>query len=468
MAKSIALLHVEDDLDFADLAKTHFERQSTPFNVEIAATAEEALEILETTEIDCVVSDYDLPETNGLELLETIRSDAPALPVIFFTGKGSERIASEAINAGVTDYVQKESVPEQFELLANRIEQAVERRWAQENYREIFEKIPDGVTIHDASDGTIVDTNDRFCEMLGYTREELLELDFAALHPGEKPYTAERAENYIQRAAREGPQTFEWVDETKSGERLPVEITLRNTTINGNPRILAVVRDISERRAREREQERRQHELERKTERLDRFASYVSHDLRTPVSVAQGRLELAREETDSQHLGAVAEALERIDAMIEDLLELSREGESVGSVEPVALDELAATCCQNVASDELTYDINMNRTVRADSGRLKQLLENLLRNAVEHGGPNVKVEIGPLANGFYVEDDGPGIPQREREDIFEPGYSTAAEGTGFGLAIGQEIVNAHGWDIAITESDDGGARFEITGVESLD
>jgi signal transduction histidine kinase len=101
------------------------------------------------------------------------------------------------------------------------------------------------------------------------------------------------------------------------------------------------------------------------------------------------------------------------------------------------------------------------------------------RDAVEHGstgpdsdestdcGPSVTVTVGGTDEGFYVADDGPGIPPEEREDVFDTGYTTENGGTGLGLAIVSQIVAAHGWEITITDSDSGGARFEITGVDTI-
>ena len=108
-------------------------------------------------------------------------------------------------------------------------------------------------------------------------------------------------------------------------------------------------------------------------------------------------------------------------------------------------------------------------TFTADETRLQRLFENLFRNALDHGGPDVTVTVGvlPDRSGFYVSDDGPGIPEDERESVLEPGYTTHEEGTGFGLAIVSEVVTAHGWEIQVTESDAGGARFEIRGVEII-
>ncbi len=121
------------------------------------------------------------------------------------------------------------------------------------SYHKIFEAMPDGVLLHDSADGTIIDANDTFCEMLGYSREELLALNFEAIHTDVPPYTLEQGKQYIEQAASEGPQTFEWLDETKEGEQIPVEVHLRQATIDGDDCILGVVRDISERKEQEQE-----------------------------------------------------------------------------------------------------------------------------------------------------------------------------------------------------------------------
>ncbi|MFB6189103.1 MAG: GAF domain-containing protein [Halapricum sp.] len=206
-------------------------------------------------------------------------------------------------------------------------------------------------------------------------------------------------------------------------------------------------------------------QLQRQNERLDEFASVVSHDLRNPLNVAQGRLELANEECDSPHLENAANAIERSLSLIEDLLTLAREGERVSGVESVDLAATMEACWQTVETDDATLATETIAAIQADASRLKQLLENLIRNAVEHGNGAVTITIGDLDDGFYVADDGPGIPETEREQVFEPGYSTTETGTGFGLNIVREIVDAHGWDIRITTSESGGARFEIIGVD---
>ncbi|MFC5277656.1 GAF domain-containing protein [Halorubrum rubrum] len=210
----------------------------------------------------------------------------------------------------------------------------------------------------------------------------------------------------------------------------------------------------------------RQRELERQNEQLSEFASIVSHDLRNPLNVASGHLELSRAECDSEHLDAVAKAHDRIGVLIDDLLKLAREGGGVIDPEPVDLVDLVRDCWENVDTAAATLDVAVERTVRADRNRLARLLENLIRNSVEHGGDDVTIAIGDLGDGFYVADDGPGVPEDDRDRVFESGYSTRADGTGFGLAIVEEIVDAHGWNVRVTESEAGGARVEITGLET--
>jgi len=231
------------------------------------------------------------------------------------------------------------------------------------------------------------------------------------------------------------------------------------------------------------ELEQSRHRIEQQNEQLDAFAGTVSHDLRSPLSVIAGRVALAQRDADSEHLDHIEQARARMEALIDDLLTLAREGQTVGDREPVDLAALVSDCWQTVDTAQATIRTETDRTVVADRSRLRQLLENILRNAIEHGstenrhspsadeatthgGAGVSITVGDLETGFYIEDDGPGIPESDREAVFDTGYSTDENGTGFGLAIVTQIVEAHGWEISVTEGSAGGARFEITDVES--
>lgn len=129
------------------------------------------------------------------------------------------------------------------------------------------------------------------------------------------------------------------------------------------------------------------------------------------------------------------------------------------------LTNLSNSYWANVATPDATVQVTATRSIRADPTRVQQLLENLFRNAREHGGEEVTVTVGDLSDGLYLEDDGPGIPEQGRDEIFTMGYSTTAKGTGFGLNIVKQVVDAHGWSISATNGASGGARFKIRDVE---
>ncbi len=221
------------------------------------------------------------------------------------------------------------------------------------------------------------------------------------------------------------------------------------------------------------DRERYREELERQNERLEQFASLVSHDLRNPLTVATGHFELLREdvemEADNDHAEAVERALTRMDNLIEQILSLTRDGQRVEQWDAVLLSSVVRECWEMVETNTAELRLNDDLTFKADEARLQRLFENLFRNAIDHGGPDVTVNVGSLPDrsGFYVSDDGPGIPEDDRESVFAPGYTTREEGTGFGLAIVSEMVAAHGWEIQVSESEAGGVRFEIVGVETI-
>jgi len=213
------------------------------------------------------------------------------------------------------------------------------------------------------------------------------------------------------------------------------------------------------------ESERHRQELERQNERLEQFASVVSHDLRNPLNVAQGRLDLARENHDDDNLETVEQALDRMEALVTDLLTLAHQGAAIGDTEPCSLRSVAEEAWENVDTEAAVLQVADDRTFAADRTRLVQFFENIFRNSVEHAGSDATVAVGATEDGFFVEDDGPGIPADQRDRVFDPGVTTTDGGTGFGLAIVSSIASAHDWSIRATESESGGARFEVAGIE---
>jgi PAS domain S-box-containing protein len=279
------------------------------------------------------------------------------------------------------------------------------------------------------------------------------------------------------------------IDErVKRGEHLDEEVRretvdgvqtfiLRNTPIDTGDRVrgYASYVDITQRKERERELERTKRRLEdsnealrRKNERLEQFASVVSHDLRNPLTVARLQAEFAEESGGDEHFERLHTSHERMDAMIEDLLLLARAETSVDTDGTVALASRAKRAWEGVRTpgSKLELDLSGASEIRGDPELLGHVFENLFRNAVDHNDRPVTVRVGVLAEngertGFYVEDDGCGIDPDSAGQATDYGYSTAESGTGFGLSIVAEFVDRHGWELTIGDSTDGGARFEI-------
>ena len=137
MPGAIDVLHVDDDPSVLDLTEAYLERELDSVAVTSVTDPETALDRLDETPFDCVVSDYDMPAMNGLEFFEAMPERHRKMPFVLYTGKGSEEIASQAINAGVTGYFQKGG-PEQLRRLANRVDQAVDEY----RTKEIAERYP--------------------------------------------------------------------------------------------------------------------------------------------------------------------------------------------------------------------------------------------------------------------------------------------------------------------------------------
>jgi signal transduction histidine kinase len=217
-------------------------------------------------------------------------------------------------------------------------------------------------------------------------------------------------------------------------------------------------------------------ELKEANRRLDQFAAMVSHDLRTPLNHATFQINRLERERSDDTTQAVRESLEQMEMITDGMLRLARAGEDVDTTDECSLAELAEEVWQTLPTDGAELDSRAgDTTIEADEVRLFQLFENLFRNALEHTESPLTVRVGTLPEsdelgdtpnrvGFFIEDDGSGIPDNDRDAIFEHGYTTNDDGTGYGLSVVRQIVDAHGWEIHLTDGTDGGARFEITGV----
>ncbi|MFP8957519.1 GAF domain-containing protein [Natrialbaceae archaeon A-CW3] len=380
--------------------------------------------------------------------------------------------------AGAFDSASLELV----ELLCAHVSEALARTRAETKLVEerdrlsaLFENVPDPAVQYELSGGeaTVQRVNDRFEEVFEFDAETIIHEDVDEfIVPPEYEDEAQR----LNEALLAG-ETLRTVTRRQTATEVRdflinvVPLTAGERSVEG----YAIYTDITE-------QKRHERALTAKNERLDEFASIVSHDLRNPLNVAQGYLEIVTDSGDLTHLREVEGALARMDELIDQLLTLSRHGTLISETERLTLHAVARQAWSLVDTPGAVLELEDDIAFEADRARLSELFENLFRNAVEHGSTSrsvadahdqpdnaspqseLTITVSALENGFAVSDDGVGIPAGDRESVFESGYTTIEDGTGFGLSIVAQIAEAHGWTVAATESDAGGARFEFLDV----
>ncbi|WP_245708145.1 PAS domain-containing sensor histidine kinase [Halobacterium jilantaiense] len=308
--------------------------------------------------------------------------------------------------------------------------------------------------------GTITYVSQSAENVLGFEPSELTgENVVSYIHPDDQAKIAQDLSEYVDDYGYTG--TYRVRVRDSNGEWRVFEARAAN--LLDDPFVEGIVlnsRDVTEK-------QRRKRKLERQNERLDQFASIVAHDLRNPLNVAVGRLDLLAENVDGDQadtVDTIQRQLGRIEDIIEDSLALAQSGEIVTETDEVDLGAVAREAWANVDTGEASLAVGDAVRLSGDRHRLLNMFENLFRNSVEHNEPTdltVRVSALPDEFGFYVEDSGTGIPAEEREKAFERGYTTNRDGTGFGLAIVQDIVQAHGWEVSLSDGADGGARFEV-------
>lgn len=470
IAGPITVLHVDDEPDFADLVKEFLERENERFEVVTETQASAGIDHLKSNGIDCIVSDYDMPEMNGLALLKAVRGPFPDVPFILFTGKGSEEIASEAISSGVTDYLQKGGKSEQYEVLANRIRNSVDRFRTEhelERSRQFVDRVlnlsPSAVVILD-EEGEIIRANEQAEQLLDLSELQMTDRNFnnADWEVVDKDGNSLSGDALPFKQVHDGDEP---VYDVEKGIRRPDGETVW-LSINAAPLwegaetiqyVIAVLSDESDQMAHRQRQRA-------SIRQLKGLGDVLSHDLGNILNIATGRLELARETGDDDHFDEAEESLNRAEEMLNELTTAIRAGSVVEEVTPVDVATVFNEAWETQEIKEATKEVETDIRILADETALLRLFENLIRNAFEHGETTATVRLGPLPDGFYVEDDGVGIPESEREQVFEPGYTTKSGGTGVGLPSIQQIVLAHNWNVQITDGTNGGARFEISDV----
>ncbi|WP_253737704.1 GAF domain-containing sensor histidine kinase [Halohasta salina] len=505
------VLHVGDEADGS------LETQLESFlegaaSVRTVEGDEAARTALAETAVDCLVC--------GLRpaFVREIRSDHPEVPVVVADDAGSADAISTAIEAGATDYVARSG--DEDAVLAHRIAETIAGEWQQLRGRltESAAIISGLYGMLDEGDLSLEEKLARGLELgvseldypLAYiTHREGSSVEIVSVSgdheviqenetlPAGSTYCGTTIDTGEPLSVGDAATDKQWTDSAAFrtvglrcyvGAPIIVDGDVYGTLCFGSddPRPPSVVDDdlvIVETLAQwvgyEIDRHQYERELQRQIDRLEEFTGVVSHDLRSPLNIAQGRLDIVREAHDSEHVATVDRALDRMEAIIEDTLTLARQGQTVDpeEIEPVGIESVVDHCREIVVSGDSELRLVDEFTMQADRHRLYQLFENLVRNAVEHSDSPVTVRIGRLdvmftttrvepdgTFGFYVEDDGPGIPADQREEVFEPGESTNPQGTGFGLSIVRRIAEAHGWTVSLTESFDGGVRFEFHNV----
>jgi len=439
-----------------------WEGAGRPFDLQGVAPAGDVATVLDETAFDCVVCHAtDEGSADVSQVVGLVRDRDRHAPVVVFDGDDAFDVGA-AVDLGVTQHFD---VSDEFDAVAEleRLGPIVERAWRERRERSMLDSllwhIPLSVYFKDRT-GRHVRVSDALPSLVGppylespdgkrhHAPEDVVGKTDFDLYPDE---LAEETAEDDRTVVESGEAIGERIERSVGTDLDEMYVATSKAPWydeHGNVvGLVGVTRDITDRQKYEKQ-------LERQNERLERFASVISHDLRNPLEVAFARLEFAQETGEAEHFDAAEDALDRMNALIDDVLTLARQGETVDDPEPVALDAAATDAWAVVDTRDATLETGAATTIQADPGRLQQLFENVFRNALEHAGDDVTVRMGDLGDepGFFVADDGPGIPEVDRDSVFDSGYSTSDSGNGLGLSIVRTIAEAHGWDVRVTES----------------
>jgi len=455
--------------------------------VEVRTDTEAALDAA-GADVDCIVAGHDPPALDARRLLERLRDAGHDQPFVLYGPKIRSGVVEAVVSAG-GDYLCSESDTRTQRVLAARIRRLVDAdrtRKQLELKSRAMEQAPVGITIAEAEpeDEPLVYVNEQFEQMTGYKRSDMMGRNCRLLQgAGTDESVVSRLREAIE---RRDPIAVELLNYHRDGTPFWNQLDVAPVRENGEvTHFFGFQKDVTERKTLE-------EDLRRQTELQDRFASVVSHDLRNPLGLAKGRLQIARDERDGPHLEEVADALDRMDNLIDEVLRMARHGTAVTDPQSVDLTAVVRRA-SDIVGPAVTVVVDDLETVEGAPERLCTLFENLFRNAVEHGAQPasgrfapgdalehgstssreredgdpadgvdvVSVRVGPTDDGFYVEDDGPGIPEDDRASVFDWDVTTTEHGTGYGLAVVRTIARAHGWEVSATEGEEGGARFEF-------
>ena len=438
-----------------------------------------ALEARLGPDVDCVVVRHDLPDGTGFDAHELVRTADAAVPVVLLAEPTGD-IAATAVERDLCGFVPfTDGQPD--DRLVETVERVLEEAgteaevgdqvagdvvdvwWKADILDQLFDRLPVHLYVKDANAKHVLVSQAHVEDQSLVLGQSDLDSQLVPTEEARKGYeddleVLETGEPLIDQEEYY-PSRDEWY------------LTSKVPRYDGDGDIVGLIgvsREITERR-------KAQQRLEELNERLEEFVSVVSHDLRNPLTVATGRVEHERSRRDSEHLAAADRALTRMASLIDDLLTLANGDDDIQRTDRLQLSAVARSCWADVPTDGATLSVETDLAFEGARGRARQLFENLFGNSVEHGSTEglsapVHVRIGalPSGDGFFIADDGPGIPEPEQDTVFESGYTTRESGTGFGLSIVEDVARAHGWTVSVGTAESGGARFEVTGVDELD
>lgn len=332
-------------------------------------------------------------------------------------------------------------------------------------FRSLVENGSDAIVTID-EDSTVVYANAAVERVFGYAPQELIGEPLTNIMPDRfHDIHHESMGAYLAT----GDRSLDWTDiqlpaERADGTEVTLDITFEEHSYDGDRVFSGIMRDITDRVEREAA-------LERQNEQLERFASIVSHDIRDPLQNAQATATLLRAHTENEAtedlLTELDATLSHMDALVNDVLDLAKQGQTLGDTVPVDLASIARDAWMTVRTDGVALEIGELPEASGDPDRLASIFTNLFGNAVEHGEPDVvRLDSAADGEGFYVADDGTGFDGVDAGRLFEYGYTQNETGTGFGLNIVEAVADAHGWSVTASEADTGGARFDFRGVEA--
>ncbi len=360
-----------------------------------------------------------------------------------------------------------------------------ERKRAEEEYKTILRTAMDGFWITDMQ-GRFLEVNDAYCNLIGYTRDELLNMNIRDVEAAEKP---EETAQHIQRIMEFGGDRFETRHKCKDGRIVDIEVSVNYLNVKAG-RLVVFLRNITRRKQVSEEirkinedLRRRTSELEAANRELEAFSYSASHDLRTPL-VAIGSLARILREKYLNHfddkckefLGAILGETQRMSRLIDDLLALSRSGRQALQLSDIDMNELAKSVVEELKLLETGRGLQLNLeplpAAHGDQRMIRQVLMNLLSNAMKFTRRNQEgaIEIGGKTEDgmsiYYVKDNGVGFDLADANKLFKVferlHSSEEFEGTGIGLAIVWRIIQRHGGRVWAESKKNEGATFYFT------